>query len=127
MHESTGRISMPVDQPAYPHFNLLPRYNLTQIFYTLQVQLDGIPCAGRCDPVPYISLAADVCKINSTVFPNLGSMVHSKESGWLRGMQKQNCEKKQASRCTSILRDKTRGEFGMTYCSFAGDLKTSCD
>ena len=60
--------------------------------------LDEIRCAGRCDPVRYISLAADVCKINSIVFPNLGSMAHSKMSGCLCGMQKQNCEKKQASR-----------------------------
>ena len=36
-------------------------------------------------PIPYISesLVVDVCKINSTVFPNLGSMTHSKVSGWL--------------------------------------------
>ena len=50
----------------------------------------------RCDPVSYISLAADVWKINSIVFPSLGSMTHSKVSGWLCGMQKQNCEKEQA-------------------------------
>ena len=31
------------------------------------------------------------------------------------------------SRYTSILRDKTRGEFGITYCSIARDFKTSCD
>ena len=89
--------------------------------------LDEIRCAGRCDPVRYISLAADVCKINSIVFPNLGSMAHSKVSGCLCGMQKQNWEKAGFSRYTSILRDKTRGEFWITYCSFASDLKTSCD
>ena len=106
---------------------------MTQI-YTLQVQellVDSTPCNGDViSPSPYISdsLTADVCEINSTVFPNLGSMTHSKVSGWLCVMQKQNCEKKQASRkYTSILRDKTWGEFGFTYCSVARDVKTSCD
>ena len=104
-------------------------------FYTLQVQellVDSTPCDGEhmIAPIPHISefRAADVCEINSTVFPNLGSMTHSKVSGWLCVMQKQNCEKKQASRkYTSILRDKTWGEFGFTYCSIARDVKTSCD
>jgi hypothetical protein len=45
---------------------------------------------------PYISLAADVCEIKSTVFPNLGSMTQSNISGWLCSMQKQNGEKAQA-------------------------------
>jgi hypothetical protein len=59
------------DKPAYPHFNI-----------TLG---------------PYISLAADVCEIKSTVFPNLGSMTQSNISGWLySSMQKKNGEKAQA-------------------------------
>ena len=63
---------------------------MTQI-YTLQVQellVDSTPCNGDViSPSPYISdsLTADVCEINSTVFPNLGSMTHSKVSGWLCG------------------------------------------
>ena len=99
--------------------------------------VDGIPCAEGdvIPPMPssYISefLVVDVCMINSTVwFPNLGSMTHSKVSGWLCDIMqnKQDCEKEQASRgYTNILRDKTRGEFGFTYYSIARDFKTSCD
>ena len=107
-------------------------------FYTLQVHerllVDRTPRDGGevIPPIPYISesLVVDVCKINSTVFPNLGSMTHSKVSGWL--CQWGNAEKKLwegvgFSKYTSIIPDKTRGKFGFTNCSIARDLKTSCD
>ena len=117
----------------FTRFNVLPLHNLTQVFYNIQVQeflLDGTPCAGGdvIPPIPYVSLAADVCKINSKVFPNLGSITHSKVSGWLYGIQKKKSwEGASFSRYGGILRDKAWGEFGITYCSIARDSKASCN
>jgi len=63
------------------------------------------------DVEPHISLAAEVCEINSKVFPNLGSMTHSNTSGWLYGMQKtKNGEKGASSRSRYQLSYATRPE-----------------
>ena len=75
---------------------LLLWYILAQIFYTLQVQktsFDRTSWGSRDTILPYISLAADVCEIKSTIFSNLGSMTHSGISGWLGDMKKRNDEK----------------------------------
>ena len=82
--------------PALQHY-VVPWNNLIQVCYTLQTQellFDGTPWPlERCDLVPYISLAADICEIKSKVlFPNLGSMTHSKASGWLCDFRKKRWE-----------------------------------
>jgi len=57
---------------------------------------------------PYISLAADVCEIKSTIFPNLGSMTHPEISEWLGDMQKKNDEKAQALGTQRLTRQNPR-------------------
>ena len=107
------------------HISMFYRGTILHLIST-RILINRVPCAGEL--VPYISLAADVCKINSTVFPSLGSMMHSKVSGWLCGNgEKQMWEGAGSSRYTGILRDKTRGEFGIAYFSIARDIKTSGD
>ena len=89
--------------------------------------LDGTPCGGEMWS-RLLYLPGSRC---------LQNKLHSISIPWLDdafksvGMAVWYAEAKlwegAGTRDTSILRDKTRGEFRITYCSIAGDLKTSRD
>jgi len=115
---------------ACPHFNITSMIYHGTIWHKynyMELSFDKTPWAWRDVILPYTSLAANVCEIRSRVFPNLGSMTHSKFSGWLCGIQKRKGEKAENSRGTNILRDKGRGELGIAYYSITGDLERGCD
>ena len=76
------------------------------------LSFDRTPWALRDVILPYISLAANVCEIRSRVFPNLGSITHSKVSGCLCGMQKRKGEKAQTLEVLTSYETKPEANFG---------------
>ena len=62
-------------------------------------------------PGPYISLAADVCEIKSTISPKRGSMTHPEVSEWLGDMQKKRWEGA-GSRCSTAYETKPQVNLG---------------